>query len=274
MSTPPASSSSLLGLPQELRDIIYGYVTTLNPQEGIEEPDSVDTSHLGAKYDMLHALRPTHLNLSWLNLISTCKTINTELQCLVDGRTRCTSPLHHTYILATSLTQGKLTSLSWERIPCAPQAARALLLRMNLDAQNLAQKGLFAVFPQLLQILQLFLFCGPRLDRDYAWDEPIRLPLLQIEVSVVSDTGEEVVHQAALVQAFEAVGKALHMMQDQGLFWGLVENASLSCGGLPTWWVFRGEGYSREEKLTLEEWSDVWRKMIGTSRFLLGDVVV
>jgi len=127
-------STSLLGLPRELRLHIYDHVleedTDYTPLNGMK--GGWDRDHGGFNTEAIRN-QGALLRLSWLSLLRTCRTIATEIRGLirdtVDGDSART-----TYVMATDigLENTKMSEVKWCRVPCAPRDARAMMVHLGV----------------------------------------------------------------------------------------------------------------------------------------------
>lgn len=188
--------ASLLGIPPELRMLIYSYVRiTPVSAKAIDGFHSVRTRAYGSRA-VPHRCSPFSLQLPWQALKQTCRTIADEMQMRssaspspdepaqvgegqssADGRTSFPSlvsgvPEERTYILDVELVKPDLHevgAVTWIQVPCAPQEARMLDIRCYVQRHDLLIRfggdgGPREIVSHLYQSLNLILHCGPRMD--------------------------------------------------------------------------------------------------------------
>jgi len=193
----PTNHPSLLGLPRELRLLIYGYIRRLDVNWLVLE--SFHDEHDGDGYKATPVRSDPLPCIPWLALTSTCRTIAHELgSSLWPPKPEHVSAGAHkqapdltasrTYALDVELIGSEqVGQVGWQKIPCAPADARTLHVTIHCDAADTEGclwgcGGPMPVVRSLYQLLNLFLHCGPRLDATLVLQKPVCLLELVIEV--------------------------------------------------------------------------------------------
>jgi len=231
---------SLLGIPPELRTIIYTFVLHLaldiKPIDGVwlerrhrPWPNGLDGSKIAAHE--LHA-HPLNQTIPWQQLALSCKTIAHEL--LLDHMTT------HSYLSSIENTtwtlelrpdnvpvSASIVRIRWTKIPCPPQRLRRLVINVNGTSKA------------LILALNLAACCGFRMDRWHSSSAPSTLN--ELVVNVLSPRalvfpehryGFKPIYEAALGESeFQAVRKALATYQASMCAKSRFEQVSVYGGG-------------------------------------------
>ncbi|KAJ8128430.1 hypothetical protein O1611_g5204 [Lasiodiplodia mahajangana] len=137
-----AKYASLLGIPRELRQQIYGYVM-----------------HFDLKYDVMQfRFRHIHplawswrdnryvrerLCLGWVNLRLTCRLFNFELAATMDSAYVLNDEANRTYTLDItasehpSMGEAMIMLTTWRKIPCCPSNASTLAITIYINVPQI-----------------------------------------------------------------------------------------------------------------------------------------
>lgn len=156
---------SLLGIPPELRTIIYSYIFHLpleiKPMDGIwlERRSGPWPKGLCGSQVIAHELHPHSLNhtIPWLQLAKSCKILAKEVQDYMASRTYLSAPENEAWTLKIRPDEFPLSAsiarVRWTKIPCAPKRVRRLVINVNGTSKG------------LVLALSLAAYCGLRMSR-------------------------------------------------------------------------------------------------------------
>nr|POE47048.1 hypothetical protein CFP56_00380 [Quercus suber] len=180
--------ASFLGLPTELRLQIYSYLRcapmNATVMEGFRdgwEDHAFQTTPIRAD--------TTRINIPWLNLMLTSRAIAAEMKAdAVSGRaaaTAVTTSKAQTYSLSIS-ARWNLDAITWTRIPCPPEDVRVLDVTFHApcDLRFWGDGGPRGIVRSLYQTLNLFLHCGPMLQKGHPLKKHISLKELILRMDV------------------------------------------------------------------------------------------
>jgi hypothetical protein len=159
--------TSLLGLPRELRFLIYDHVRCL-PTDG--------------------PLRTS----AWLQVQQTCRPIREEILEHGNVATGKASELLHTYVVELRVVQGRVAPFEWlepveaKQIPCTPDQCRVIAATINaLPGGYLrlgGDGGPTAILRDLFNCLRDLLQRGPLFDRGRKLRQPMHVERLEIHL--------------------------------------------------------------------------------------------
>ncbi|KAI0436255.1 hypothetical protein F4803DRAFT_557204 [Xylaria telfairii] len=186
-----ARKASFLGIPRELRQMIYHYVLRFDLNYKIVERygNELKRNFCYTRMYRHHDNTPT---VPWVNLLLTCKYINIEVDAYMS--------LHinedtHTYTIDIDASyRGFLRSSTLRNIPCSPSTVNTVLANILIDFDPRPEcfeiarhSGFTTIVRQLYQTLNLLLHNGPILSRDFPLRQPLKLKNLDIYTIVTSD---------------------------------------------------------------------------------------
>ncbi|GIZ47010.1 hypothetical protein CKM354_001011200 [Cercospora kikuchii] len=174
MST--AQQANLLGIPTELRLAIYDAILDADV-----DCDILDKWDEGFE-DRGFWSRPsrneqTRLDLTWCNLLLTCRTIHTELESHM-SKTRT-----GTYVAEIERNSHSITTFRWRRLDCAPRDVKSMIVEFKTEDPDCGfwgDGGPRPIVRELFQSLNLLLHCGPWLDVRYQLPELMHIGKLTI----------------------------------------------------------------------------------------------
>ena len=164
------SSASLLGLPKELRFLIYDYTihTAVNYCFSFTQGDAHSDRDLFATPQGSDNLKS---RLPWLNLMLTCKHTASEMEAFMSGDVYLSGKANHSYVMDTTVDSNAQDpdcrgEVAWRRIPCHPRNAKALIINLRTRHAARSKAGIgdpaqAAIW--LCDISKLVLCCGPRM---------------------------------------------------------------------------------------------------------------
>ncbi|SMR48634.1 unnamed protein product [Zymoseptoria tritici ST99CH_1E4] len=275
--TPTTSSprASLLGLPVELRHLIYQQVFLLPIDHQVSSSWKLTFDLEKRRSQLLPDLNPTRLSIPWLNLSLTSRTLASDLRSLMSSPSYAADERLHTYTLdlegeGEGLTLGcRLGPTTWVSLPCPPQDVRILDVRYdtNTGLQTHGDGGPSRLTTALFQTLNLLIHCGPRLDFGRVLPEPMRIHELKIEMArkggvrpargeggEVNPWEKRATDPEMMLYAF---GSLVGMYVRTGVWKGVVDKVRMRGGGKTLSWDpedVEGEGIPPEWKGYGFEW--------------------
>lgn len=118
--------ASLLGIPRELRLMIFSHVCSSGLADGraVESWKDDDSSRSGFKSVPNFSEHP--LKIPWLGLTLACRATATELASV-----KIEAGTTYSLNLEGRASSRRLGATTWRRLPCAPNRARFLSVRYN-----------------------------------------------------------------------------------------------------------------------------------------------
>ncbi|TRX90607.1 hypothetical protein FHL15_008580 [Xylaria flabelliformis] len=183
-----------LGIPRETRQHIYDYVILSDLNYEAVKLYKDGSSNYGTATVMYR--NPIEvLTVPWVNLLLTCKYINTEMGAYMSSPVVLGDEANRTYTMVVCGTgRGFLRSSSWQKIPCSPSNVEHILVNIHIDCgsrlrriRTIGNGGPTPIVRQLYQTLNLLLHNGPILSRAAPLQQPLKLKNLDVHVTVTSD---------------------------------------------------------------------------------------
>ena len=192
MSSVP-QRASLLGLPRELRFLIYEFVfslpTSCPPNKQFLEVFTA--SKAGDELQGAHnhcSATSERFEIPWRNLPTTCRTIASEINAVMEQAPLDGYPEKTTYFLDLCVSEDgyDLQSLSWRNILCPPNKARTLQVNIFVHGSQLvfwSNAGVPTPFVESsYQACNWVLHCGPRMDPSKPLKDHMRVRDLVVTV--------------------------------------------------------------------------------------------
>lgn len=167
--------ASLLGLPVELRLAIYGHVVqqrlSTQPNQVLKLKRHYPPTPQGVRESYVKIHEAPHpvsaVQYPWTSLMLTCTTVATEMRAFRRSSAYLNSSENYIYEAEISPTDQTI-SITWRKLPCWPHQVRKLVLSVTGAARV------------VVHTLDLFLHCGPSLDRS----RPLAQHLVLADLSV------------------------------------------------------------------------------------------
>jgi hypothetical protein len=187
--------ASLLGLPTELRHLIYQHVFLLPINHLILTSWSdVHSAEHGFR-EVPDLNRSVPLQIPWLNLSLTCRTLAQEIRSAMREARYASDERLHTYVLHLEGRRGGvwLGATTWVALPCPPEEVRVLEVSYDANSgfQAWGSGGPHGITSGLYQTLNHLTHCGPRLDSRFELARPMHIRELRIVVERREGKGEE-----------------------------------------------------------------------------------
>ena len=219
MATP--ERASLLGLPRELRDQIYGHVLmtklkiTFSKSGGMFERATFTLSE------------PGRFSLPWVNLSLACKTCHHDLQDYVeDNKKRRSGPADdlRTYVMDITFNQGDLEVITWRHLPCTPAQAKIIIVNAKAPEQTSfgGDGGPGQPAYSLWYLLNNTLHYGPRMQHPAL---PEHMHVQELRMQLHQRNGNSHGRQT---RAFEYIYSWMHTLLWPGFLFGYVDRLYVS----------------------------------------------
>ncbi|KAI0448770.1 hypothetical protein F5B21DRAFT_496492 [Xylaria acuta] len=177
------------------------------------------------------------LTVPWVNLLLTCKSVNTELAAYMSSPLILGDESLRTYTMDIYGTNdGVLRSSTWHGIPCAPSNADAVLVNIHIEygwcywrVRTWGNGGPMPILRQLYQTLNLMLHNGPILSRASPLEHPLKLKNLNVHVTAVSGSIPDPPHtDDGFKPPDTGIKCRLVTLKDVGLLQGYVDHVHIS----------------------------------------------
>ncbi|KAK5739158.1 hypothetical protein LTR17_005459 [Elasticomyces elasticus] len=180
MATFPAAS--FLGIPRELRLQIYAELQEQDLEYKVLDRWSERSAY--DPYSVPFRNEESRLLIPWLSLLFSCRAVAAEMRSLIRDQAQ-RDDKHVTYVMDADLGPDgdDMGHVIWQRIPCAPIDAKALVVNCYVDPRKwfAGDGGFPSVVSSMYQTLNLFLHCGPGLNPD----KPLRDGHLRLRELVI-----------------------------------------------------------------------------------------
>ncbi|KAI0471370.1 hypothetical protein F4859DRAFT_485438 [Xylaria cf. heliscus] len=234
-------AASFLGIPRETRQYIYDYVIHLDLNYEVVKLYK-DGWGDGGFSTVMYKHPVETLTVPWLNLLLTCKSVNSELGAYMNSPFVLGDEDNRTYtmdIFASS--RGVLRSSTWQRIPCSPSSANSVSVNIQIEypkhdkpyrrVRTWGCGGPMPILRQLYQTLNLLLHNGPILSRASPLQHPLKLKNLDINATATSGgTPDTPQADHGLNPPETGIGCRLVTLKDTGLLQGYVDLVRINDG--------------------------------------------
>ncbi|KAI1742791.1 hypothetical protein F4680DRAFT_411751 [Xylaria scruposa] len=220
---------TFLGIPREIRQYIYHYVIRSDLDYEVVKLYKDGRNNHGSTTVMYKHPVET-LTVPWVNLLHTCKYINTELGAYMSSPLILGDEVNRTYTMDIYGTAGKaLRSTTWKNIPCSPSNVNTILVNIHIDRRSQRRPihvrgdgGPRPVVRQLYQTLNLLLHNGPILSRASPLQQPLKLKNLDVHLIVTSDGVPD-----APIPADTGLKWCLVTLKNVGLLKGYIDHVNI-----------------------------------------------
>ncbi|RWA11931.1 hypothetical protein EKO27_g3174 [Xylaria grammica] len=261
--------ASFLGIPREARQHIYDYVMRRDLDYEVVKGYR-DGHGDGGCFVIMYRHPWGTLIIPWINLLLTCKSVNTELGAYMSSPVILGDEDNRTYTMDIhGNTRGHLNSATWHRIPCSLSNVDTILVNILFETKSDepswrkrahyrrhvrtfgSDGGPMPIVRQLYQTLNLLLHNGPILNRSHPLQLPPRLKKLEIHTAFkpYRNSGE-----AATTTMTTGIKHLLKRLRSVGLLHGYVDHVHINDenghtelkidavdnGGVPSLWDREG----------------------------------
>ena len=115
--------------------------------------------------------------VAWLDLVLTCRTIACELKLHMRSQSYLRSKQNRSYVLRLERAKGVRMSshaqVRWRKLPCPPQLVEKLTVHVHRASK------------ETMAALNLFMHCGPQMNRSRALQSHLAIPKLLVRLHPV-----------------------------------------------------------------------------------------
>lgn len=217
--------ASLLGLPCELRLLIYEYVATLDAAYIIQDLEAGIRMEARARLSLVR--RRSTATVPWLDILLTCKTIAAEFGDLLKYQERATGEgdIENTYVIDLYLVSAlpRFSRILWTRLPCPPSEAMILDINIKIKGSTpeLAMWRDGEPEPRALELYQMLnhlLHCGPALLSNKPLKQPMHFQ--QLNIMIWHDSFRQKI-------VFRDLACLFRSMIERGLISGMINEISI-----------------------------------------------
>jgi hypothetical protein len=183
--------ASLLGLPTELRLKIYDLILQADVDCLVVDDIHHSSDSNGTQARLIPNSKAIFSSsIPWLNLLSTCHKIETELRSHVENASGKNTG-NRTYVLELKVCNAYSSpvasrTVKWRRIPCPPNDARRLIIHVTkcCGPGPWTDGGSASLARAIYQILNHTVHLGPRMFRQSLLSKHMQLRELVINVDI------------------------------------------------------------------------------------------